>query len=32
MKAAPSRAKAGLEKSVIGLSDLGDKFVHACLI
>lgn len=32
MKAAPPRAKAGLEKSVIGLSDLGNKFLHACLI
>jgi hypothetical protein len=32
MKAAPHRAQAGLEKSVIGLSDLGDKFLRACLI
>lgn len=32
MKAAPARAKAGLEKSVIGLSDLGDKFLRACLV
>lgn len=32
MKAAPPKARAGLEKSVIGLSDLGDKFLKACLI
>jgi len=32
MRAAPPRAKAGLEKSVIGLSDLGDKFLRACLV
>lgn len=32
MKAAPPRARAGLEKSVIGLTDLGDKFLRACLV
>jgi hypothetical protein len=32
MKAAPAKAKAGLEKSVLGLSDLGTSFLRACLI